>query len=343
MKKIYYLLLLVLLPMFGTAQNCISIVQGNTTYTTETISFAVKWNTCNGTNHLYKVWVFVDYCEVNVAGDPVGQWQRATVGTPVVTGGPAYTAGNAMGFWLTAANNGLTANVKLQIGTGSISRFKWCAFATDYPPVAAYTGASSYTLKGTIPFYITYKDELPTKVDTKSYTPDDGKEVMAITDATGCPAGCRIRNQTVSDGTCCGGLTAVGGYCRDLLADKATTYSSCGIEVKTADAGTSAWNPDNLCPKGWRWPKTTELCCLMPYLAPTWARNKPWWSGVSYDASNAYGLIPCESNHQWECETMNGTSPAALCIKYYGLNPYPSYYLVNKWVKGEIMAVRCVR
>ncbi len=232
MKKIYYLLLFVLLPIFSIAQNCVSIAQGGTTYTTKTIFFAVKWNTCNGTSHLYKVWVFVDYCEINAEGTEVGGWQRATVGIPVVTGGPAYAAGNATGFWLTAANNGLTANVKLQIGTGSVSRFKWCAFATDYPPVALVSG-NQVNFKGTEPFSITYTNAATqNNLSKNNNTLNQSTALSTITDKTNCPSTtiqCAINAVT---------LTGAGSYCTSTSSLKTTTNSEMGVTYVLKRDGT---------------------------------------------------------------------------------------------------------
>ncbi|MDR3350895.1 MAG: hypothetical protein LBN98_04540 [Prevotellaceae bacterium] len=66
---------------------------------------------------------------------------------------------------------------------------------------------------------------------------------------------------------CASGLTVVGGYCRDLVADKAkpiTCYSSTGgtLEVKSADEGRVKYVNRNICPTGWHVPSFAELRCI---------------------------------------------------------------------------------
>ncbi len=74
---------------------------------------------------------------------------------------------------------------------------------------------------------------------------------------------CGARDANVGTGGCCqSGLTLVGGYCRNLSADGASTYTGCGIEVKAADAASFNNTANSGCPAGWRWPTTSELLCL---------------------------------------------------------------------------------
>ncbi len=235
MNKIYYLLLLaLLLPLAGNAQSCVSVMQGRTTYSTKDITFSVKWNTCNGANHLYKVWVLVDYCEVDAAGNAVGQWQRATVGTPTVTGGPAYTAGNTTGFWLTAAGNGYTANVKVRIGTGSATRFKWCAVALDYPPHATFTSPTIVKFGGTAPFVLSNGASV-SAAQKNGYAP--ATAFSSFTDKTNAPG-------TINCGSAVATPALTGGGSVCATATLSVNNSQVGVKYQLYN-GTTAGESKN--------------------------------------------------------------------------------------------------
>jgi hypothetical protein len=64
---------------------------------------------------------------------------------------------------------------------------------------------------------------------------------------------------------CATGLTSVGGYCRDLVADNAVVMTCSGteLEVRKTDEGTATWQNRDLCTaKGWRMIQNNEWACL---------------------------------------------------------------------------------
>jgi hypothetical protein len=127
-------------------------------YANKTVSFRVWWNASSrDATHLAKVWVWVDYIQINSNNTTSGNtWTRATVGT--ISGGvTSYDGTNRNGFWLegnVSTNYSATLTVQL---TNVSNKFNWCAYASDYPPnVTANNG--TYTFKGTPPFTLIASD-----------------------------------------------------------------------------------------------------------------------------------------------------------------------------------------
>jgi len=146
----------------------------------------------------------------------------------------------------------------MQINT-TLTKFNWCAFATDYPPnVSAHTG-TTYTFKGSPSFVV---NNVPRSAKTYSGA------LNSLTDATGCP-GCIGRDAAINTTIpCCLELTAVGGYCRNLAIDNAHSVTCSSVttgsfEVARTDKTGVSYQIDSNCePGGWRWPNNTELRCM---------------------------------------------------------------------------------
>ncbi|MDR3133966.1 MAG: hypothetical protein LBU42_08120 [Prevotellaceae bacterium] len=227
-------------------------------YTDKTVSFRVWWNAgSRDATHLSKVWVWVDYITVNSNNTTSGNsWTRALIsGTPTASVGTvARESGNDKGFWLTgnaSTQYSATVTVKLNI---TASKFNWCAYVSDYPPNAASLSGSVYTLKGTQPFVVNSGT-----ISGNTFT----GTILSLTDATGCPGGIG-RDVPHNSGTCLPHLTAAGSNCRDLVADDASTFTGCGIEIKSSNQGTlTSYGGENyLCPAGWRYPNDEEGLCM---------------------------------------------------------------------------------
>jgi hypothetical protein len=128
--------------------------------------------------------------------------------------------------------------------------------------------------------------------------------------------------QTANLCGCAAGLTAVGGYCRNLAADGASTYTGCGVEVYEAAFanGYSRATAKTYCSnKGWRLANCTELACLQSagiltichwYAADqgtTWAVYKrPGCVSVNGICPNGAGCSLCTGDH---------TDLAVVCVR----------------------------
>ncbi|MDR0693926.1 MAG: hypothetical protein LBF81_01320, partial [Prevotellaceae bacterium] len=250
MKKNFFLFAM-LASMAASAQRTTPVTIANTKvdYSTKTVAFDLSWQGSDAT-HRDEVWVFVDIQSVTGA-NTLGSWSPATLvpNATMVTAGSdnQYSSlthtvvdGNTRGVWVkgTAANTTriFAATVKVTLQSGTPAKFNACVYATDYPPNAQITSGSysngTYTLKGTKPFVINGAST----VNSSTYS---AARISSITDATQCPGyRCSLRDEVVGTLGCCTGLTAIGSYCRDLVADDASTFTGCGIDIKASDQGT---------------------------------------------------------------------------------------------------------
>jgi len=283
MKKVFLFLIGATFACTGFTQTCVTAKQVRTDYEKNKVTFSISWGDCKGdnSNHRNTVWVFVDYRDVGSSS-----WTRATISNKSAG---TFAPNNDKGLWIYGASSTTqTITLDLDILT---NKYDWCAFATDYPPQAIYNNGS-YTLKGTPPF--TYITTAGVIMSTTSRTVTDVC-LSAITDATGCTGTaqpcCVERDASRNSGTCCAGLTLVGGYCRDLDKDDAIIYGSCDIEIKQTKAGNSAWNPHNLCDiaNGWHWPTVDETCCILGLIG----RGNNIWTNESYNTNIAYYVKSC--------------------------------------------------
>jgi len=185
MKKLFFFLISATFVCTGFAQTCVTATHVSTNFNTKDVTFKLTWSGCTNTNHLSRVWVFVDYREVGT-----NSWTRAAISssqTPTVTAGNATIVPDdiyANGFFVTGTSS---ATVRVRLGNVSADKFDWCAFASDYPPNATLSG-TSYTLKGTPPFIITTTNGTFSH-PSKTYTYTGSNRITSITDATNYPGG----------------------------------------------------------------------------------------------------------------------------------------------------------
>jgi hypothetical protein len=211
-------------------------------YANKTVSFRVWWNVgSRDATHLSKVWVWVDYIKVNANNTTSGNtWTRAAVSAASPTASVSYDGSNRQGFWLQGNSGSYSTTVTVQLNVTE-TKFNWCAYASDFPPNAGITKATTtngtYTLHGTPPFIIdgTYT------TSANSYT---GVLITSITDKTNCP-----------------GIITVPQY--------ASTYTGCGVWVELVDDATVikyASVSNTVCTNrygtGWRVPDATEIVCI---------------------------------------------------------------------------------
>jgi hypothetical protein len=256
MKKTFFLFAM-LASVTASAQT-LNIQITKMDYSTKIATCDISWTGRNAT-HLSDVWVFVDYIEIS-GNAPAGSWQPAAITGATVTknttgnAAASIVSGNTRGVWVKSTTFGanFTGEVKLQLSSVP-AKFNACAYVTDYPPNAASYNAGTYTLKGTKPFTITGNGVIQ---NGNKYV---GTVINSLTDATGCPGGIG-RDEIHNGGTCAPGLTAVGGYCRDLTADVASSFTGCGIEVKSTTIFGESTTLQ--CPIGWRFPNHAEITCM---------------------------------------------------------------------------------
>jgi hypothetical protein len=192
-----FFLFAMLASVAATAQT-LNVQISDIDYSTKRITCDLSWTGRNTTSHLATVWLFADCIEITAANMPAGSWRRAPVTGATVTKNTAGSAtaslhsGNTSGVWIkgASATANFTGQVILQLDPAASlpARFNACAYATDFPPGAYYTTPTSVDFKGTLPFYITYNDGTSATVTDKAdYTPESGKTITAVTDATACP------------------------------------------------------------------------------------------------------------------------------------------------------------
>ncbi|MDR3132883.1 MAG: hypothetical protein LBU42_02535 [Prevotellaceae bacterium] len=319
MKKILFLFTM-LASIAASAQRTTPVTIANTKVdysTTKTVTFDLSWKGSDAT-HRDEVWVFVDIQPITGA-NTLGSWSPATLvpGATTITGGNGnqyssltYTevSGNTRGLWVKGTASNATsifaATVKVTLANGTPAKFNACAYATDYPPNATSYNSGTYTLKGTQAFIIN-----GTTISGDKYSGN----INSLTDPTGCPGCIAIRDfDRISANVnipCCPNLTAAGNYCRDLNADNASTYTSCGIELsKTLINGTCATQS---CPTGWRFPNETEIQCLyanknaleIPWTAPEYCLR---FTNPSGSCANSGCISAGESYTNCTCLSFDG-------------------------------------
>jgi hypothetical protein len=334
MKKIFFFFAM-LVSVAASAQRTTPVTIANTKvdYATKIVTFDLSWKGSDA-SHRNDVWVFVDIQPVTGA-NTLGSWSPATLvpnSTTVTAGsGNQYSSltrtvvsGNTRGVWVkgTATNTTSTfaATVKVTLATATPAKFNACAYATDYPPNASSYSGGTYTFKGTKPFIIN-----GTPVNNNQYAVT---KITTLTDATGCPGGIG-RDVIHNSGTCLPHLTAIGSYCRDLVADDASTYTGCGIEIKKSNQGTItsfAGGEDYLCPTGWRYPNDTEgVCMCVNYKVLNFVDDGGWrhdfilaGSNSSYPRFATYSDEESFCNRQdeaWPLWTANGGHVQVRCVR----------------------------
>ena len=331
-----------LASVMASAQRTTPVTTANTKvdYSTKIVTFDLSWKGSDAT-HRDEVWVFVDIQPVT-GMNTLGSWSPATLvpsATTVTAGsGNQYSSlthtpvnDNTRGVWIkgtsSVTTNTFNATIKITLASVIPAQFNACAHATDYPPNAQITSGSysngTYTLKGTKPFVIN-------GASTVSATTYSAARISTITDATQCPGyRCSLRDEVVGAVGCCTGLTLIGSYCRDLVADDASTYTGCGIEIKNSNQGTltSFGGEDYLCPSGWRYPNATEGDCMC----------KVATSALNFVDGGGF-------KHDFIVQGSNSTYP-----HYYaysssgGCTEFQNQYTWSQVKSGGYQQVRCVR
>ncbi|MDR0603620.1 MAG: hypothetical protein LBG80_04875 [Bacteroidales bacterium] len=308
-SKFFFFAMLASIAASAQRTTPVTITNTKVDYATKIVTFDLSWKGSDA-NHRNEVWVFVDIQPVTGA-NTLGSWLPATLVPSATTvtadSGNQYSSltctivsGNIRGVWIkgSAANttNTFAATVKVTLASGTPTKFNACAYATDYPPNAASYSGGRYTLKGTKPFVVN-----GITVNDIVY---DITTIMSLTDATGCPGGVG-RDVIHNSGICAPGLTAVGSYCRDLVADGAFK-GTCGqeLEIKNNWYNAHGTTISSLgCPLGWRPTSASELECLWTtYFSAAQMSNPGWYLVPTSYSNSAWNLavgvhcISCTSN-----------------------------------------------
>jgi hypothetical protein len=255
------------------ASATVTVTPISTDYVAKKVTFKVAWTSTPSAPYNNRVWIWIDFCPVT-GTQPAATFSPATITSPTKTGGNGTITGlNGRGFFIVhaATNAGTTVTATLSNASG---KFNWCAYGSDYPPNAASYTSNTYTLKGTQPFIIN-----GTTVNNNKFS---GASITSLTDATGYP-GCIGRDGAVSTLSCCTGLTAVGGYCRDLVADDASVADD--LEVKKNDIKGNFSCTNHNCPLGWRPPTTNDaakIAIAEGVYQYVWACEKTTWGLARY-------------------------------------------------------------
>jgi hypothetical protein len=256
MKNTFFFL--AMLASVATSAQTLSIKITNIDYFTKIAICDLSW-TGRDAYHRSDVWVFVDYIELS-GNTTTGSWQPAGITGATVTASTTGSAavatetGNTRGVWIKSNTYGAAFTGKIAIQLNNVPAiFNACAYATDYPPNATSYNAGTYTLKGTKSFKIN-----GAMVNDNKYTVT---KITSMTDATGCPGGVG-RDAVHNGGICAPRLTAVGSYCRDLVADGASTCTNCGFEFKYIPTAVLHSAKYTLCPAGWHVAQKSEIVCI---------------------------------------------------------------------------------
>ena len=317
MKKIFFFFAML---ASVTASATVTVTPISTDYSAQKVTFKVEWT---GTAHNNRVWVWVDLCPV--AGSTASTFQQAVISEATANSGSIATvSGNQRGFYVTT--NPSTVTATLSNATG---QFNWCVYGSDYPPNATSYNAGTYTLKGTPPFVITGNGTIQ---DDNKYV---GTVINSLTDATGYPGGVG-RDIVHNGGTCAPGLTAVGSYCRDLVADNAwavpcSAVADRFIETKKSSAGTATWANRNICPSGWHVISKAEAACTCAagYDISTWLQYSGGGDAVcvgggyvSWFPKNSWqgtDCIPkrndCFALEDWQFNGWTSTTRPVICAR----------------------------
>ncbi len=183
----------------ATAQTNIRYTSG--TYSSSPrVSFTVSWMGANrgdkGNGKIYnsKVWVLIDYKKSD------GSWERATIASlnSATQGTLSFDGSNRRGFWLNGGSGNVTSQIIVTL-SGVPSKFSWCAYVSDRPPVA-YITSSDVRFSGTPPFTVKYSDN-----SSGTFTNKTGnvviKAIVSLTDKTDCPSSdvqCMVNTPTLS-------------------------------------------------------------------------------------------------------------------------------------------------
>jgi hypothetical protein len=223
MKRFFFLLAM-LISLAASAT--VTVTPISVDYPNKKVTFRIAWT---GTPTNNRVWVWVDLCPV--VGTSPSTFAKAVISAATGSGVVAGTL-NGRGFYVNTS--GATITATLSNATG---KFNWCAYGSDFPPNAIQS-SSVYNLKGSSPFIITTASTT-TEVSANTYT---GSEIIALTDATGCP------------GILCG----KNGEASGLLNCCVPGTTNCSGTCKTDELHYENGDCSNVCTRRWR--KLVEPC-----------------------------------------------------------------------------------
>ena len=243
-------------------------------YTDKTVSFRVWWNAgSRDATHLSKVWVWVDYIQLNANNTTAGNsWTRATVGT-ISGGATSYDGSYRNGFWLEGnASTNYSATLTVQL-TNVPAKFNWCAYVSDYPPnVTADNG--TYTFKGTPPFTL---------------IASDGTTIQTITGTTLAASALTVTPTTIKDKTACPGVFCI--YTGSDLYIDATHL----CQQRTSSAKNwEAWIEDS---------RDGLIYRIVQY------SNGVWWWADNYSGSYGYERT-CNGTRLYSATNKSQTCPS---------------------------------
>ncbi len=245
-----------------------------------------------------------------------GSWIVTVVSIPAVptlTQNGPKCAGSAVTFTSTAVSGATGyqwtgAGVTASSGTGRTTTSKATTAGSYVAQVRSYTTASGTTCYS-------------------AYT----SNVTGVINAPGT----RDAAPHVTCG-CASGLIAVNGYCRNLAADGASTFTGCGVESKATDSGVF-WQSQakTICTTsfgtGWRLPTEEEARCLI-------ATNRAQSGWVD-------GYRICDFSAPYYCNAIYLTSTihSDSCLKEFDSRINEVHSFCDNTPTYVPRAVRCVR
>jgi hypothetical protein len=243
----------------------------------------------------------------------------STAGTATTVSTAPTGSGNYNYQWTVSYNNGTAATIS-------------GATATIYiPPATATAGTYRYVRQ--------VKDVLCNTVYTNS--------TGTVTRTVG-----STRDQAVGCG-CTSGLTAVGGYCRDLNADDAGKFVGCGYEFEIKLSNVIAPNPFTTqqgCPAGWRPANLDEYICIHNTTGSLYMVQGRYATAQTHSWGNVINETCCQACSSFSVMLFENYFNA-WCNQYDGrpndCNGGATTYTYGLYCWGQVLAggqpVKCIR
>ncbi|MDR0695099.1 MAG: hypothetical protein LBF81_07360 [Prevotellaceae bacterium] len=183
MKKIFFLFAM-LASM--TASAAVTVTPLSTDYAAKKVTFKVKWTDTPTAPYNNRVWVWIDFCQIN--GVTPQSFSTTTITSPTKTGGNGtITNVTTRGFFIEdeATNTGTTVTAILS--NAPAGKFNWCVYGSDYPPNVLANTNGYYKFAGTQPFKLIEANGTTTQTidGTTIATTAVTVTPATITDATG--------------------------------------------------------------------------------------------------------------------------------------------------------------
>ena len=209
--RLYHCLLLLLLPLFGAAQNGITIsnfrAAPGKAAAPDTLAFDIEWTKLPDTVVWSDtVWVFIDY-------NNAGAMMRLPLATGATLTNPSWEGArvievpdNDNGVWVVGnarTEGSFSATVRASVGAGlepapgdgfeTRTLHGACIYAINYPPVGRYTAANQIKFNGTPDFFLTFTDASTATVlraAAGTYVVPPDKALASFHDASLAPGKC---------------------------------------------------------------------------------------------------------------------------------------------------------